>query len=390
MSDAEQLFWVLTAFTVAFGAVWVRPGGTLFLAHAWERHRLVWASGRALLLNENGGLLLGNVFPVGSSVVAAPWPLTVSPVGVLAAAPSAPTPDGRIRESGRFVAFADLRRVSCDGAALLVNDAPFVVAASKTAAARWAKWLDELRALPEADRGGWIERALAASCDVTAAGDAVRACRRQTRWLRGFSTTLFAYCFAALGATAFAGVAIPLGSALPGYFALLAMTYLAFRRAAGAAGVSAGHGWMLLVSPVDAFRAADQVTRPRLEVFHPLALSRVLADRPAHEAFARRVALDLGFPLPSAATVDARAAAAARWFAGRLRRTVAGVFRESGIDPAACVAPPPPDDPASVGYCPRCRGQYVHAAGPCSACGLALRSFADPPTVVPWWDAPAE
>ncbi len=372
MSDLEQLFWVLATLTLAFGTVWVRPGGTLLVSQTGEPHRLVWAAERSLLHNDHGGLLLGNLLPTGSAVVAAPWPLAVSPSGVVAHAASAPTPDGRATTSGRLVAFAALRTVSADGATLLVNGEPFVTAASKTAAARWAGWLDELRALPEADRGAWIERALAAHCDATAAGEVVRACRRQTRWVRAFSTLLFAYCFGALGAAAFTDLPVPLRAAVPGYFALVAATFLALRVAAGR---TDGHGWMVLVSPVDAFRAADLLTRPRLEVFHPLALGHVLATRAAHKAFARRVALDLAHPLPPP-PLSPDAAAAAAWFAGRLSDAVGAAFRASGFDPAALAAPPAPDDRHSLGYCPRCHGQYTRAGGECPACGISLRPFA--------------
>lgn len=374
MSDAEQLFWVLTAFTAATATVWVRPGGTLFVAEFGGRYRPRWAAGRALLRNDTGALLTGNLFPTGRAVVAAPWPVTVSPTGVLALAPSAPTPDERASGSGRYVAFTDFQRATTDGSTLLLDGTPFATAATKATAARWAEWLTALKARPEADRGAEIERALAESCDAAAAGKVAADCRRRVRWVRLASCVLFVYCFAALGGMAFGGWEVSLAAALPWYFALLVLTYLAYR----AAGGSAGDGWVLLVSPMDAFRAADRITRPLLERFHPLALSRALCDPPAHAAFARRVARDLAFPLPPPA-LDPAGAAAADWFAERQRRAIGVLIADSGLDPAELTAPPTPDDTDSVAYCPRCHGQFVRAAGECPSCGIPLRAFAAPP-----------
>ncbi len=359
--------------------VWVRPGGVLFVSQVGERHRLRWLAGRSLLSNGQGGLLLGNLTPLGSSFVVAPWPISLSPTGVLARSATAPTSDGKPDESEQFMTFADLRSAEGEGAVLRLNGKPFARLPSKSAARRWARWLTELRDVVETERLGRIEQALADSCDAAAAARTVEKCLTRTRWLRRVSAVLLVYCFALLGLAAFARLGPSLGDAILGYAILATLTFLTHARAQRhliEAGVDTdGHGWMLLVWPVDAFRAADHLFRQRLEVYHPLALSLYLARRPAVEDLARRVVRDLRFPLPDLeASADLGAAKTAEWFAERMRQAILNMVAVAGLDPERFVVPPPQDESA-VAYCPRCDGQFVRVTGPCTACGVALRLF---------------
>ncbi len=378
MSDIEKIFWVLTALTVLFAMVWVRPGGVLFISTCGERHRLRWLSGRSFLRNGDGGLLLGNLAPLGSSFVASPWPVAVSPSGVLARSLTAPTPDGKPNDLDELVGFAELQSADNDGRTLLVNGKPFVKFQSKTAARRWARWLKALQALSEAERAQHIENAIAQSCDSAAAADALGACWKKTRWLRLASSALFVYCFLMLGLEVFAERGVMFQHAMLGYAAFLLLTFLMHRRAElaviGPEGHRDSHGWMMLVSPVDAFRAADHLFWKQLEMYHPLALS--LAVGKADDDFARRVVHDIYYPLPDAEPIaGARAEDTARWCAQRMQQAILGILSRSGVDPNSYLIPPQPYDKSAVAYCPRCDGQFVRVTGPCTACGLTLQPF---------------
>ena len=75
----------------------------------------------------------------------------------------------------------------------------------------------------------------------------------------------------------------------------------------------------------------------------------------------------------------------------RLERTL----RAHGVDPDALMAPPAPNDPGVVAWCPRCREQYRGGEEAPTACantdcrGITLAPFGQPGSVTPARNSPA-
>ena len=107
-------------------------------------------------------------------------------------------------------------------------------------------------------------------------------------------------------------------------------------------------------------------------------MARVLIPPPEFKTFARRVLLDLRFPLlPVCPTDEPAAVETERWFRERLVGSVEKFLAEEKIPPAELTQPPTSVESDQVAYCPRCETPFVSATANCAECGgRALVLFA--------------
>ncbi|OWK36086.1 hypothetical protein FRUB_08649 [Fimbriiglobus ruber] len=364
---------------MAFSVVWVRPGEVLFVSQFGERPR-PRSGGGAFLRNDYGGLLFGNLTPFGYTAVGAPWPVAVSPVGIVAGSSATEPPFDGLDDVGGCMSFGDIKSATHDGRTLLVNGRPFVSCKSPALAARWTGWLTELKALPPEDREQRIVQALTRSYDPVEAGRVFASCREQTTNLRRASQVLFGYCYLAFAGLLLGYLTISLSPIFIGYGMLILLTFYEYRRATRAVGRPDAEkaGWMLLVSPADAFRAADKLVRSIVDEFHPAAIGVGVAGMTANDSFVRRAKLDLLYPRPRPRprqAVDRRAAEVVDWFTTVTQTAIADKL--GGVELNA-----PEREVEAIMYCPRCEMQYIRA-GTCPACAIPLKPFAAPVTVPP-------
>jgi hypothetical protein len=125
---------------------------------------------------------------------------------------------------------------------------------------------------------------------------------------------------------------------------------------------------LLAISPLAAMRAAEELGKGVLAGFDPLAVALVLGRREAALAVVRRRLYDLGCRHGQALPPARRDGTdALPW------RALLSALREAGFEPATLCAPPAPDSPGSLAYCPRCHAQFSVTDASCDACsGVAV------------------
>jgi hypothetical protein len=134
------------------------------------------------------------------------------------------------------------------------------------------------------------------------------------------------------------------------------------------------HALTIALAPTSAMRAHDALSRPLLEVFHPLAVAGVLLNDREFRGFARRILLDLRHPAwPQCPNESPAAQATEQYFRQTLLTAAEEFLVRRGLKPEELCRAPVPGDNTSRAYCPRCEAQFTNLDGQCADCGgLAL------------------
>ena len=126
--------------------------------------------------------------------------------------------------------------------------------------------------------------------------------------------------------------------------------------------------WRLVLSaclsPLAAMRSWDLAQKEALMGCDPVAVAAALPGFRDWESFAAGRWRRMRFPAGQVADIGV-----ATTRASDLLAALEGMARDRGINPGAWEAPPVPDDPSHIRYCPRCRAQYTERAPSCRDCG---------------------
>lgn len=383
MSDLQLLFAVLAGLYGWECACWLRRGSiafTTWLGRTWRP-----AHPGSLVGNQRGGFVLAAPLPpLGTLLTATPFPLSLSPEAALAFVSTNINPGWRANQSGRLTAWDALREVRVDGRKVVVNGEVWLASPSPSHA-RWiaAKLLQISKLKPD-QRASAIRDFAVAILDPIAVEKRWQEFRARSRHLRWFGNALFAYVFlVAPVVLRFVGLGLSWMWLLMGLFALATATAILFRRAYHALYPDAEderftHTLTIALSPANAMRAHDALSRPLLEQFHPLAVAKVFLPDADFRSFARRVLLDLRYPAqPDAPSGDAVARNAATFWRVTVQEAAEAMLKRGGIEPDGLCHPPARVDETCHTYCPRCGAQFTSAEGRCADCGgLVLKQFA--------------
>ena len=426
MGDLESLLLVIAAIYLTECAVWVRRSSVAAQTGWGSQWRLrhpgvVWG-------NAHGAVVLANPLPpLGTVLLSHPFPVSLSPQAMLSFTAVCLDAGGRPPQAAHWLKYSEAQTISTEGKSVLVNGTDFVKASSPTAARRLAGLLRELKGLTERERAPAIRRALAATLNAKAArkrweefhggfgnpslsssrgneapissenashaGDqslltsaaTIFRIRSQAQGprLRWLGNILFVYLFVISPALIWyfgfrlAGLWVVAG--------LLAQTFTIgwrFWRAHG--GLYPGGSeerfvpfLTMLLAPPSAIRAHDLLARRLVENFHPLVVAEVFCPGAPLHRLARRVLLDLCFPLlPSAPSSEAAVVQPEEWFRGVLSEECERAVERAGLKPSELTQPPARSEATHRSYCPRCDAQFVVEAGTCADCGgRALAAF---------------
>ena len=389
MTDAEQILAILATFYLLECLYWVRPGAVVFVSQLGGRHRAKSLYSSALLRNDHGGLLFGNLLPWGNSTLSQAWPFSISPDGCFAYVAAVVTPDGRPDSTERFYPFEEITSVETDGKQLFINGDRFVTVSSASLALHLADLIRRVQALPVGERAAAIEQALAESTDPARVRETWAKARRESSGLRMFCSALFLFVFVGVPLLLYFEDALRTRYEIKltletwfrlvlVYFALVAVMMLDYFLAHHSLRKAFPKErrkqlFTMMISPADAMHARDNLLREVLEAYHPLALAAVLSPAGHFRHFARQILLDLQYPLrPVCPSADPRAVAVESWYRERLALALFRLVQKQGADVPALLAPPPADGRDCRTYCPRCRGQFVLEGGNCTACELPL------------------
>lgn len=382
MSDLQLLFLVLAALYGWECAAWLRRGSVAFttwIGRSWRAQHP-----GALLGNQRGGFIFAAPLPpLGTLLTATPFPLSLSPEAALAFVATNVNPGWRANQSGHWLALDALREARADRKKLLVNGEVWCVAPSSSHARFVAGRVLQVARLKPPEREKAIRELVAASLDTKAVEKRWQEFRRESRHLRWLSNALVVYVFAIVPAVVwFVGLRLSWLGLLVGLLALGTATATLFHRAHRALYPDAEderftHTLTIALSPVNAMRAHDALSRPLLETSHPLAAARVFMRSAGFQNLARSVLLDLRNPALPLCPVNAAAARGAEAFSRQvLHEAIEDLLRQSGVDPDDLCRAPKPADETCRAYCPRCHAQFTKSTGRCADCGgLALAAF---------------
>ena len=375
MGDLESLWLVVAVIYLTECAVWVRRSSVAALQGWAGRWRLRHPG--VVLGNANGALVFANPLPpLGTVLLGHPFPVSLSPQAMLSFTAICLDAGGRPPQFARWLRYADAKTIGTEGHRVLVNGSVFVKASSPTAARGLAGLLRELKGLPETDRAAAIRRALAATLDTGPARKRWEEFQARSPRLRWLGNILFVYLFVIAP-----GLIWFLGFRLAGLWVvagLLAQTFTIgwhFWRAHGALYPGGSEERFapfltMLLAPPTAIRAHDLLARRLVENFHPLALAEAFCPGTPFKRLARRVLLDLRFPmLPSSPSEEASIVQTEEWFRGVLLEECEKAIGRAGLKTSELTQPPARSEAKSRSYCPRCDGQFAVEAGICGECG---------------------
>ncbi len=375
MSDVELIFVILAVIYGWECGCWLR-GGTLafrtLLGKSWQA-----VPPGKLLGNQHGGFIFANPLPpLGTLLQSGTLPVSLSPDGVLAYVATHLNPGPRPWQSGRWIPFEKLETVTAKGKWVLANGQRLAHAGSAHSAVRLKALLADLKASPHEERERKIREFCESGFDTRSLDQTRETLQQHSRRLRWLANGLFLFIFAAAPlAIWLAGFRLAWMGLLAGLLALAASIAVLFLRA---------HRQLypelederftqfiiVLLSPANAIRALDLLSRPALEAFHPLALARRLFTAPAFEAFATRCLRDLRHPAyPEFDAKDPVARETERWFRQVQLGTAEKFLARHGIDAARLSLVPAKAEPDCRSYCPRCLAQFTVHEGVCEDCG---------------------
>lgn len=382
MNDLELLFLVLAVVYTWECACWARRGSVVFLTWLGRRWRAVHPG--TVLGNQHGGFVFAPPFPpLGTVLAGNPFPLSLSPEGVLAYVAPSVKPEWRPVQTGRFFRFADIRDTRAKGNRVLVNGELLLRVAPPRFALYIANCLRELNSLPIEKRADRIQAVFRGHFDIKAIETRRREFDERSRALRWAGNALFVYLFVAAPVViSYVGLRASWIALLAGLLALTTTSAILFRRAhlklyPDAEEERFSQCLTILLSPVTAVRARDALSRPLLETFHPLAIAQVLCSPEEVRDTARQTLLETRFPAQPACPTTSPGAESTEQQSREVLLVVVETFlKENKIAPEELIKPPTPLDKSCLAYCPRCRTQFTAKEGTCADCGgLALVAF---------------
>jgi hypothetical protein len=384
MSDVQLLFLVLAVLYGWECACWVRRGSVAFTTWLGRTWRLVHPG--TLFGNQRGGFIFAAPLPpLGTIFAANQFPLSLSPDAVLAYVATNVNRDWRPAQSETFLPFDALGDVQAKGKKVIVKGEVFWSAPTTSLARQVAGTLKRLAALSLAQREKAIHEFIRDGLDSVVVEQRWKGFQQHSRNVRFLDNVLLVYLFV-LGPLVIWNFGFRLSwlGLLVGLVVLTATTAVLFQRAHKklyplAEDERFTHTLTVALSPANAVRACDALSRPLFETFHPLAVAKVFMPTNRFRQFASEVLLDIRHPALPVCPSDDTAMRATELF-GRtaLRQAVEQLLKRNGIDPDELCRPPAPADESCRAYCPRCGAQFTNVDVKCADCGgLPLAAFMD-------------
>ena len=379
MDGTQTLFLVLAALYLTELPVWVGPASLGFRTVRGKR----W---RGLYPNRGFGAGEGSLHPafpfppLGTVLVTHLPPATLTPAGLFRAAPPALPPACPPTAEPLSFPFEAIERVAADDRALRINGKFVLKTGSRELTAHLASLLLSLAKSAPGERPALIRKEVRRQFDTKALRKRLNAFQKETAGLAWLCNSLFVYLFVAapvvIGYRGLVAVWLPL---LAGLVLLAGFIARAFRAAhkslyPQAAGERHLHMLRILLSPLSAIRARDQLSRELLATFHPLAAAFVLAPVGEFRELAARFIRDGRHPVRLAeAEEELLLGSALKSERGQTQEAIERLVQNAGLSIGELLAAPDAE-PSCNAYCPRCRSQFVQKEGVCSDCpGVELQ-----------------
>jgi hypothetical protein len=382
MSDVQLLFLVLALLYGWECACWMRRGSVAFTT--WLGRTWHLAHPGTLFGNQRGGFVFAAPLPpLGTIFTANPFPLSLSPDAVLAYVATNVNRDWRPAQSGKILPFDALREVEAKGKKVIVRGEPLWSAPTLSLARHVAETLKRLAALSLAQREKAIHEFIRDGLDSGVVEQRWKEFQQPSRYVRVLGNVLLVYLFVLTPLVIWNfGFRHSWLGLLGGLALLTVTTAVSFHRAHKKLYLAAEderftHTLTIALSPPNAVRACDALSRPLFEALHPLAVAKVFLPPSRFRQFAREALLDIRHPALPVTPSDDPAARATELFArSALRQAVEQLLQRDRLDPDELCRPPAPADESCRAYCPRCGAQFTNVNVKCADCGgLPLAAF---------------
>ncbi len=375
MTDLQLLFLVLAVIYGWECACWLRRGSVGFLTWFGQGWRVTHPG--MLLGNQKGGFVFANPLPpLGTVLIGNQFPLSLSAHGLLAYVSTSINPAGRPLQSGKLIAFDDVKSVASSGRSIKVNGEFLLKAASPGFARDLAQKLRQLAKVPSAKRNGAIQSLVDSIFDAREAEKRWQQFQKISGRVRLVANSLFAYLFifapALIWNFGFSQCWLRLLIGLVAFTTVISILFLRVHRELYPAADDERftHFLTILLSPATAIRAQDILSRPLLENFHPLTIAKVVCAREKFEQFVTEILRETRHPaLPICPVPDGRAAEIEQSWREMLLKGMERFCREAGLDLEQLSRGPAPGDATCRSYCPRCLAQFTVPSGHCVDCG---------------------
>jgi len=371
MSDLQLLFLVLLLVYGWECACWLGSG--VVAVRTWLGRRWDVTQPGSLLGNARGGVAFGTPLPpLGSLLFAYPFPLELSTEGV-----------GFIGNADEWVRFDAVEKFGNNGKKLLADKKPVLKLNSMSHAAYLAAHLEQLLQMPMAKRARAIEELFTEQLNTKQIKRRWAEFQTRAKGLRLLTNGMFVFLFIAAPALIWQfGLHGCWVALVVGILSLAIPTATLFRSAHKALYPVAEeerftHFLTILLSPATTVRALDALSRPLLEMFHPLAIAHVFCDEEEFRTLARRALIEIRYPASSpVSTADPlKRAGESQWHVV-VKQTVERFLAKNGIKPEELLRAPERSDESCKAYCPRCQTQFTTTSGKCEDCGgLELVAF---------------
>ena len=382
MTELQWLFAILAALYAWECIGWLRRGSVAFTTWTGARWRIQHPT--VAIGNHNGGFIFAAPLPpLGSVFIANQLPFSLSPKGVLFFVATNMNPGFRPAQSGRFLIWEEAQKIRLDGKKLLLGKEKIYTAATSTLASHLFTTLTTTAKHPANERESAIKQLLRDAMDVTRITEAKNDFQSRIKPMRWLTNILFVHVFivAPVLASVIGLPATWLGLVL----VMLTLTVsigILFHRAhrkfyPDAKDERFTHTLTTALAAATSIRACDIASRSLLERFHPLAVAKVLLNEETFRAFARKLVIDLRYPmLPTCPNPLPAAISTEKLFRNASLEIAEAWLKENRIGIAELCHAPQPLDNSCRAYCPRCEAQFTSAEHRCSDCGgLALAIF---------------
>lgn len=367
MSDLQFFYVVMGAFYLWECTHWLRTATVPFVTWVGESFRVTHpffvANSR-----EAGLVFASPVLSIGTLFVSSEWPVAIAPQGVANAA-------------GTHVSFADQPRFTSRRQQLRVEGQPFAKGASRSHVRWLADELNKISSAAEPEREDRVLALLRGAMDSKRIVDRLGEFKQTASLPSGLALALFLFAFMIAPAMIWRfGLAVLWPWLLGGVVLLSIVNAMVFFRGHKRLHPELdderfGSFLMVLLFPPAAMRTRDLLSRPLLERFHPLALSKELCNANRFKAMAGRAVREGRHPREIGAMSKPGAAEVWQWFNQTKAKEGEEFVAQAGLQPDTFAAAPHRSDPDGKSYCPRCQAQFTRTDGVCSDCGIVLVPF---------------
>ena len=360
--------------------VWVDAAVTAcFTAPPLGRWRC--SSGDALPGNDRGGLAVLDPMNVsGGVVICHHWPFSINADGVTdlttGSGVDAQTPP-------RYIRFDDLETVRAEFGDVYINGERFARAGSSALALHLARLIHRVWHSPDSERGAVIESAIDDTLDEKAVTSTRADFCRDTRALRLWCSSLFAFTFVVSPLVLLAIGPYPSWKYLLAGLVVntAAVAIVHFRAHRAMYPHSSYDRWVNTLSiaalPLAAIRCLDKLSRDSLCQYSAAVVVPTLCLRADATPLLRVQLVDLGQDRFTESREASRAAVrCAQWFQQEVAQKTTAALVRLNIDVWDA---PARDDRAMHSYCPRCHAQFGSTAtDSCRACARGQLVMFDP------------